>query len=635
VLSQRILLHVGFWFIVCGLSISGNSAEHIKMDYSIVDNGENHVDSVSSGQYFIDGLEKGPVTGQTITKEGHVVPFLYSDAVLKEGCFSCYSTVLSQNAHSLESLTVDSYDSHDIEGTVQYAKIDTLVVVYPHYYRNKSVRMDLSTADIETLKSEVGKSRRFLWRSSNLKCLMDTEANYMVIDRTITPAQLWDVYGGGRYWLTFWSIDGTTSVEQDLYNAGIVDGQYSVVIVLYAFENSDGATAAVGGAMYGVDIGFMGNTAYIAIPLAWGFDLELTITHEYLHALDSIYTSSGNPSGNDMLNPDHPELFPYAADNDRHYYFLMCNVLDPESWLQLDPEWARLSAAPDNDSDGVPDSGDMPITEETLGSLPTKNDTDNDGLSDADELNATFYRESSPLRQDSDSDGLLDGEDPYPLYVCNDHISQGEPLIDGFIREREYVEVVRFNEGNPDISATVYAMWSRNTIYLAVNVTDNIVGTPYQDPFWIFNDNFEVNIDSRQDGWAFKNDRNYQFYIVPTGSGRIPHVSGYYQSYIVGSPEWHEIDVSTLSTKYALHTNGYTIEMAIPAIVMPGVNVDVGSSLRLTFWVTDYDAYADWPKLNIFTGLGGDVSGFIKVYLISPLGNVGEGFETGDFKTVD
>ncbi|MEE8576057.1 MAG: sugar-binding protein, partial [candidate division Zixibacteria bacterium] len=608
--SQRPSLFFRFWLSVCCISNFASALGGMDINSRDVDTGAVDLNPLES--FSLDSCEILLSTGQITFEEGRTIPFLYSNAVLENGCFSCYSTEPQKTVYRSTPLTIAGPYYGSAGGTTQYAEIDTLVVVYPHY-RNMSVRMDLSTADIEILKAEVAKSKRFLWRSSNLKCLMNTGADCIVIDRTLTPAHLWDLYGGGRYWLTYWSIDGATSVEQDLYDAGIVDGQYSVVIVLYAFENSEGAVAAVGGAAYGVDIGFMGNTAYIAIPLAWGLD-SLPITHEYLHALDSIYTSSGNPGGNDLFHADRPELFPYATDNGRHFNFLICNVLDPESWLQLDPQWARLSTAPDNDGDGVPDSGDLPITEETLGSLPTKTDTDDDGLSDLDELTAAFYSGSNPLLPDTDGDGLLDGNDPFPLYSYNDQISHGEPWIDGFIGEDEYVEVVSsYVRGNPDIGATIYATWSEGILYLAFDITDDNVETPYKGTFWAFNDNLEINIDSRQDGWGWSDDRNYRFCVVPMGSGGNPFVFGEYKSFVTGSKETHEIDVSTLSAKYALRPGGYIVEMAIPASLMPEVDVNSGSSMRLTFWVRDYDAYGDWPKFNIFTGMSGDVPGFVKV----------------------
>jgi hypothetical protein len=498
-----------------------------------------------------------------------------------------------------------------LDGQMQYVDVNTLVVIYTHFYKDESVRMDLSPADIETLENEVAKSKHFIWRSSNLKCLMKTD--YLIVDRTLTLDDLWEIWDGA-YWLhyRYWGA-GATTVEQDLYDAGIVDYQYSVILVLYAFKNSEGAGAAYSGAAYGVNT-TMGDAAYIAIPLAWGLNCEGAITHEYLHALDSIFEASDNPGGNDMNNADHPESFPYVKDSGRHFNFLICNILETGSWLQLYTEWANIATATDSDNDGVPDSGELPITEETLSSNPAKQDTDEDGLNDLDELIATYYSQSNVLVQDSDGDGLLDANDPYPLYVYNDHIAQGQPCIDGAIEMGEYTKIVHFNDGNSDISAIIYARWLDDVLYVAADITDDILSVYYSELWWC--DNLEVKIDAQQDGWLLNGNQNYRFYVVPRGSDAIADVVGHNFYHDPGNDPWHQIDVSAITAKYALRTGGYVIEMAIPASIAPGVGIYEHSSLRLTFQVEDYDTYPGWPRFNVFTGLEEDTPGFVQLYLV-------------------
>ncbi|KPL25441.1 MAG: hypothetical protein AMJ75_00920 [Phycisphaerae bacterium SM1_79] len=499
-----------------------------------------------------------------------------------------------------------------LSGQVQYVEVDTLIVIYTHYRKDASVAMDLSAADILTLQGEVEESKRFIWRSSNLKCLMKTD--YLIVDRTLTLDDLWD-FGGGAYWLhhNYWG-PGATTVEQDLHDAGIVDYQYSVILVLYAFENSTGANAAIGGGAYGVNT-TMGDAAYIAIPLAWGLNSSGVITHEYLHALDSVFDASGNPAGNDMHHADHPETFPHLNDSGRHFNFLISNTLAPTSWLQLRSDWATAVTAADNDDDDVPDTGLLPITEELLGSNSTKQDTDGDGLSDFGELIATYYSESDTLAQDSDGDGLLDGADPYPLYSYSDHVALGLPVINGAIEAGEYTEIVRFNKGSTDIAAVVHAAWSDDLLCIAAQITDDMLSVYYPEPWW--SDNLEINIDSQKDGWHLKGDQNYRFYVVPRGASGIPDVFGHNYYYDAGSDSWHEIDVSAITARYAAaaRPNGYVVELAIPASVMPGVEIMQGSSLRLTFQVEDYDTYPGWPNFNVFSGRGGDEPGFAQLYL--------------------
>jgi len=325
-----------------------------------------------------------------------------------------------------------------------------------------------------------------------------------------------------------------------------------------------------------------------------------------------------------MGHADHPEEFKHPADCGRHFNFLLSNVLDPQSWLALDPEWARLCTAADSDDDGVPDAGDLPITEESFGSSPTKSDTDDDGLSDLEELTAVYYRELDPLNPDCDGDGLLDGEDAYPLFWCNDQVAKSEPQIDGRIRADEYTNVASpWTPPNADLQVSAYVGWSDNVLYVAADVIDSAVQTPYQDPFWNFNDNFEVNIDAPQDGWLTGDQRNYRFYAVPGGSEGKPYVFGEFGSRATGDMAWKDIDVSAVAAKYALRLGGYSIEMAIPSKVlnaggarMADVRPRAGSSTRVTFSVRDLDAYADWPEFNVFSGQDKDTPAFVTLHFI-------------------
>lgn len=75
--------------------------------------------------------------------------------------------------------------------------------------------------------------------------------------------------------------------------------------------------------------------------------------------------------------------------------------------LGLDPENA------DSDGDGIND-GDDPFpngsSEEDTDNTPTTVDTDNDGLSDSDEVEIGL----DPTNADTDNDGVNDGDDPFP-----------------------------------------------------------------------------------------------------------------------------------------------------------------------------------------------------------------------------
>lgn len=73
-----------------------------------------------------------------------------------------------------------------------------------------------------------------------------------------------------------------------------------------------------------------------------------------------------------------------------------------ESTRQAGEATATWSAA-DDDKDGLTNSQEL-----SLGTLPNKRDTDEDGLDDGDEVN---NRGTDPLKADTDNDGIKDGEE--------------------------------------------------------------------------------------------------------------------------------------------------------------------------------------------------------------------------------
>ncbi|MBN1916266.1 MAG: right-handed parallel beta-helix repeat-containing protein [Verrucomicrobia bacterium] len=501
-------------------------------------------------------------------------------------------------------------------GLHYYVDIPTLVVIYTDYYHTPDCQMHLTSADIAVLQAEVEKTRLFNWRSSHMKCNMAID--YLIIgddpgERTLTPDMMWEFTPGeGNYWMPWWSCDGSTSVQQDLYDAGVVDGQYSVVMVLYAFQNCDTAWAAIGGGTYGpaeFGGGFMDDAAYIANPLAWGLEAEDVCIHEYLHALDAIYELSGNPVGSNPHHADQPSTFPYPKDCGLDFNYQINNVLDPASWLALFPQWATDRSTTDSDNDGVPNGGDLPITEATLGTNYLDQDTDDDGLSDLAETMATYYAMSDLFNPDTDGDGVLDGEDPYPLFACSEHVIKGVPITDGVIEPGEYAEIIRYNESDLNHSAVVYGRWTNGVLFLAADITDDMLSTYYDEPWWC--DNFEIQIDAQEDGWFFAGTQNYRFLIVPRGLDGVPDVYGHAYYDDPGNDPYHAIDTSAVSARFSYTATGYVVEVAIPESVMPGVDVESDATLRATFFVEDYDTWPGWPRYNIMTERDDDIPGFV------------------------
>jgi hypothetical protein len=100
------------------------------------------------------------------------------------------------------------------------------------------------------------------------------------------------------------------------------------------------------------------------------------------------------------------------------------------------------ASTPDTDGDGVLDPEEVTTGNDGFITDPTKADTDNDRLTDYEEINSVFGFATKPTKADDDEDGLLDGDelltDFYPFTKKIDHTdptnkdSDGDGMEDGF-----------------------------------------------------------------------------------------------------------------------------------------------------------------------------------------------------------
>ncbi|MHA1369485.1 MAG: hypothetical protein ACTSRA_07230 [Promethearchaeota archaeon] len=296
---------------------------------------------------------------------------------------------------------------------------DILVVIYPN-----TVGGSLSPEEHEILRDELEEARLFFWRNTFLT--VDLSFHYLVIDACL-PLSRFSLTSWGGYWLPPYDVntsDNTfVSVEMDLRNQGIMDDEFDGVLVFYAW-GGNGLPAAYGGTTFGVDLGFLGHTGYTDIPLCWEPSTwSWYVVHEFNHQIDSMMASVGYES---FQNPDLPWTLEGAFGENYDYNAFFLRLVDEKSWLKLaDSRWGNLILADDQDQDGIPDSGDFPVTEGTFGTSTLNRDSDEDGLDDLSEFIAGIFNNSNPNDPDTDLDGIKDGDDDFPLYPIHPQIING------------------------------------------------------------------------------------------------------------------------------------------------------------------------------------------------------------------
>ncbi len=156
--------------------------------------------------------------------------------------------------------------------TMSYVEIDTVVMFYKDFYYSETIQQQLSAGDITDLTGQVNDVIEFVWQASHCKAYINV-IEWLEIDRQYGLEQMGNPWAG-KYWMSYWSSDGSTSVQTALYDAGYADGDVTLVMMLWALKTnpSDPAIAGVyGGECYMVGNdwmgGLLGDSACITFPL--------------------------------------------------------------------------------------------------------------------------------------------------------------------------------------------------------------------------------------------------------------------------------------------------------------------------------------------------------------------------------
>jgi hypothetical protein len=341
------------------------------------------------------------------------------------------------------------------------------------------------------------------------------------------------------------------------------------------------------------------------IPDSWLF------VHEYEHQVDAMFDASGEPSfwGNHFA-PQDGNVARFGEHFDGNAYIL--RMWPEEKWFTSD--WGTVQFAADADEDGVPDDApEAPIDEKRLGSDPTREDTDGDGLSDRDEVMAwkgiidglgqTWAQPilPDPRNRDTDGDGLRDGADPYPLYPIPNTIPKHTLIRDGKpLAPSEWPPFHHF--GAQGVEATTSLAWDSEYLYVGCRVDSgtrsqsdttglghvpesrrsqsDTTGLGHVPEFRrVF-----IQIDADNDGWFVGKDNISLTIEPPKAPGEAPAV----RAFVVNAAEpgkWPFNDETLLEPEAVRcatdATEGYSLVVAIPKSPDIGLRLEAGEMLGL------------------------------------------------------
>jgi hypothetical protein len=260
----------------------------------------------------------------------------------------------------------------------RYLSLRVLVVLYPHTFA------DLATPEEDARVFEaVDRAAEHFWRGSRMR--LHLAVDRAPIGRYLAEEEFSEVEPQ-RYWLDGTSRDGVKTVEQDLEDLGYAPDSYDVVAVFYAFENRPAHQSRFGGASYGVNR-ILGKAAYLAIPMAWSpEELSSIFEHELLHALDSIFRSSGCA---EFPHPHNGGFFKLTTGRDADWIAWVLGNLPDECYREPTGVWGTVREFPDWDGDGLPDYSPpwdrLAVTEDSFGTSRLRPDSDGDGATDLEE----------------------------------------------------------------------------------------------------------------------------------------------------------------------------------------------------------------------------------------------------------
>jgi len=295
------------------------------------------------------------------------------------------------------------------KAAAEYMCLKTLAIVYTDTFAGMA-----NSHPVENVRHEVDEAVEFIWRSSRMR--LHLAVDDLTIYRFV-PEDQFAQPEPGHYILPYWTIKGTGgSVTDDLAYLGYESGSYDVVVAFYPFEQGPARVNLYGAGSYSVN-SLLEKAAYVAIPMTWRPDtFNGYVEHEFLHVLRDIFSKTGY-SGFPMIH--NVKIFKLFNGKNASYEKWLLGRISGTEYLDTAGRWGSVEAFKDRDGDGVPDysppGDELSITEETLGSSAEHADTDNDGLSDLEEVTAGVRSGSDPNHPDTDGDGLIDGSDPDPL----------------------------------------------------------------------------------------------------------------------------------------------------------------------------------------------------------------------------
>ncbi|HOW70051.1 MAG TPA: hypothetical protein PKY77_05565 [Phycisphaerae bacterium] len=482
----------------------------------------------------------------------------------------------------------------------KYVEQTGLLLIYKHYVNHEETKPDgshpqrhFTDTEVETFKAQPAIISDYFWRASHFR-IHPKHVKTVVVDAELTQADL------KESWLD------AARVHRDYSAAGLKDGDIHLIWVVWPIEPTDKYFNWAGGLPGATgQEAFFTKTRLDVSAYEHGRDISQahwTMLHEQQHVYDDTFgIVSGKGWGDHPYrNPDvAAENMPWPVDNAASGNFLMSVEVPERDWFDLVPPYMTHKTLPDKDGDGLPDSGEVPVSEQKLGTRcsdrASDRDSDGDGISDRDEAMGDYSGGYDPTSADTDGDGISDGVDFVPRCPSVNWLPRKTATLDGTIGKDEYAEFSTFRY-DAGLSGKMYAAWEEGKLHLAAAIEDDeiVVGQKESDnPDDPRNDGLQWMFDIDGDGYvATKADLgllNYVVWIMPAGEDGNTTVYFYEHLEGAGWCEKRRAANNGITARYMVRAGGYDVEVCIPERALPGATLKLGRGLRFAQYVLDCD----------------------------------------------
>lgn len=400
-------------------------------------------------------------------------------------------------------------------GKKHFWSLPMVTIIFTNVLDSSKMKSDypdlppLANEELDRVKSQIEDGIRFYWMNSGMNLFLDND--YILVDEKLCHHQIF-----GSQW---WYPPKEEWVARAIGQFGKKVSDYVAVQFLACVRDFNVKTSKYemrgrgGGFTAGIGANSQYGLSYWEVTHAnHGSGNNWLMGHEFHHQLDELFLVSGYPEY--WFNHFSPTVNT-AADFGEHF--------DGNAWILknwptanwYDLKFGEIRFAVDADGDGIPDDDpSLPMDEVRLNSNPNSLDSDQDGISDLDEIQLSnwiiegcgeTYGGSAllpNLRQaDTDGDGANDGIDSYPLYPFDPQIKYETNSFDKLTNKSIFARLL-----DQRIHATVYAKW--DSAHLSFQFTMDRLAP------------IKLMIDGNGDGWFLGRD-NYLIYLRPKDAGTI------------------------------------------------------------------------------------------------------------------